>query len=426
MMTKKILIRFGDMMLKGKNIGFFIKKVRTHLIERLKPFDVSYELRHDRIFVGYNLKDEKALIEVISSISGIHSYSIVYMAEPNFESIILVGTHVLNEEAKEEMMRLKIETKRIDKSFPLTSIEVSRRVAGEILKHAQRKYIVDVKTPEEKLFIELREQAAYIYMKSYPGMGGFPYSTQGKGLLMMSGGIDSPIAGYLAMKQGIEVELIHFESTPLTPLESVQKVIDLSKKLAKFTPLGVIKLHVVPFTTMHKAILNHVFEPYSITVMRRMMYRIAERFTKKKKILCLINGESVGQVASQTLNSIAVVESVTSMPILRPLITYDKIDIIKLSQKIDTYDISIKPFNDCCSIYVPKNPVTKPMQVYADKYEQSFDYIGIIDETVKEIITMDIHENETIDITRYGFDVKSAYDTYLKEKSDKDDYIFKQ
>lgn len=426
MMTKKILIRFGDMMLKGKNIGFFIKKVRIHLIERLKPFQVSYELRHDRIFVSYDVKDEEEITRTIDRISGIHSYSIVYTAEPTIESIKEVGTHVLNEEALKEMMHVKIETKRIDKSFPLTSIEVTRLVASDILKHATRKYTVNVKHPEETLYIELRAQAAYIYMKSYPGLGGFPYGTQGKGLLMMSGGIDSPIAGYLAMKQGIEVELIHFESTPLTPLESVQKVIDLAKKLAKFTPFGVIKLHVVPFKMMHEAILSHVFEPYMITVLRRMMYRIAERFTKKKKILCLINGESVGQVASQTLNSIAVVESVTTMPILRPVITYDKIDIIKLSEKIGTYDISIKPYNDCCSIYLPKNPVTKPMNLYADKYEQSFDYMTIIEETMKDIITLEVHENENLDITRYGFDVKTAYETYLREKSDLDDYISKQ
>lgn len=395
-------------------------------MERLKPYQVSYELRHDRIFVSYDIKDESHIIETISRISGIHSYSIVYMAEPTLESIKEVGTHVLNEEALKEMMHLKIETKRIDKSFPMTSLEVTRHVASDILKNATRKYTVDVKHPEEILYIELRLQAAYIYMKSYPGLGGFPYGTQGKGLLMMSGGIDSPIAGYLAIKQGIELELIHFESTPLTPLESVQKVIDLAKKLTTFTPLGMIKLHVVPFKNMHEAILNDIFEPYMITVMRRMMYRIAEKFTRKKKILCLINGESIGQVASQTLQSMQVIESVTSMPILRPLITYDKIDIIKLSHKIDTYDISIKPYNDCCSIYLPKNPVTKPMNVYADKYEQAFDYQAIIDETMKQIITIDIHEDEHLDITRYGFDVKSAYETYLKEMSDQHDYISKQ
>jgi len=362
-MTKKILIRFGDMMLKGKNIGFFIKRVRAHLVNKLADLDLTYEFTHDRIFISFKESDEQTILKRLDQIQGLYSYSVVYVAEPHFDDIIDKAIQVLNLEIKTEMVRLKIETRRTDKAFPMTSLEITQAVASRILSGAEKKFIVDVRHPEEILNIDLRRDIAYIYLKSYKGMGGYPFGTAGKGLLMMSGGIDSPIAAYLSMKQGIEVELFHFESTPLTPLESVQKVIDLTKILSEFTQSGIIKLHLVPFTKLHEEILGKVFDPYIITVMRRMMYRLAERFARKKKLLCIINGESVGQVASQTLNSMQVVEAVTKIPILRPLITYDKQDIIDISKSIGTYETSIRPFNDCCSIYVPKSPVTKPMEI---------------------------------------------------------------
>lgn len=417
-MQKIILLRFGDMMLKGRNIGYFIKRVRTHLVEKLKSLNVSYQFTHDRIFIDYDVEDEQEIIKRLKEIQGIHSFSIAYVAKPDLDDIILKSIEALNQDLNKPGLSLKIETRRTDKTYPMTSLEITKHIAGKILSQAERKYSIDVKHPDVILEIDLRKDVAYIYSKSIKGLGGFPYGTQGKGLLMMSGGIDSPVACYLAMKQGIEVELIHFESTPLTPLESVQKVIDLSKKLSRFTPTGQIRLHLVPFTKLHEAILSKVFDPYIITVMRRMMYRIAEGFTKRKKILCLINGESVGQVASQTLNSIAVVEDVTKMPILRPVITYDKQDIVDLSKIIDTYDISIRPFNDCCSIYVPKSPVTKPMTLYAVKYEKELPYETLIQEALEQTITLDIRESQTIEIASYGFTVKEALDTYMKEKGE--------
>lgn len=417
-MTKKILIRFGDMMLKGKNIGFFIKTVRKHIMQKLNDLEVKYTFSHDRIFIGYELKDEDTIKDRLLHIPGLYSFSLVYVCEKTDEDIIQKAIHVLDTEVNQDNIRIKIDTKRTDKSFPGTSLEITKRLAGDILRQAKRPFIVDVRTPDETLTIDIRHEAAYVYLRSIKAMGGFPYGTGGKGLLMMSGGIDSPVAAYLAMKQGIEVELIHFESTPMTPLESVQKVIDLSKQLAKFTPSNTIKLHLVPFTKLHEMILGHIFDPYIITVMRRMMYRIAEGFTKRKKILCLINGESVGQVASQTLQSMAVVEAVTKMPILRPVVTYDKQEIIDISKSIDTYEISIRPFNDCCSIYVPKSPATKPMEIYALKYEKDIDYVPLMSEAIEKTITIDIHEKIDFDIARYGFSVKESYDQYMKERSE--------
>lgn len=417
-LKRKILIRFGDLMLKGKNINFFIKRVRAHVQHKLKDLEVSFKFEHDRIYVDYLLEDEKEVVKRLKQIPGIFSFSIVYLASHDIDDIVRVSIDLLNQEIDKPYKTFKVETKRTDKSFPLTSLEISRKIAPMILTQVDKKLIVDVRQPEEVLNVELRKDQTYIYVSSIKGMGGFPYGTGGKGLMMMSGGIDSPVASYLAMKQGIELELIHFESTPLTPLESTQKVIDLAKMLTNFTQDGHIKLHIIPFGDIHQEILKNVFDPYIITVMRRMMYRIAEKYARKNKILALLNGESVGQVASQTLNSMGVVEAVTKMPILRPLITYDKQEIVDISKTIETYDISIKPFNDCCSIYVPRNPVTKPMEVYAKKYENTFDYESLIEEAISGVMTLDINQHTEIDLTLHGFSVKEAYQNYMKTKGD--------
>lgn len=247
-------------------------------------------------------------------------------------------------------------------------------------------------------------------------MGGFPATIAGKGLLMMSGGIDSPVAAYLGIKQGVEIELIHFESSPLTPLESINKVTDLAAKLAVFLPNEKIKLHVVPFMPLHEAMLNHVKDSYVITIMRRMMYRIAERFANENNIDILLNGESVGQVASQTLASMKVVENVTNIPIVRPVATYDKIDIINIAQYIDCYDISIRPFSDCCSIYVPKNPVISPTIKRCLEEEARFDFETIITETMENIKTVVISKDDKIDFSMYGFTFLESYENMRNEK----------
>merc|ERR1711879_751650 len=199
-----------------------------------------------------------------------------------------------------------------------------------------------------------RLDGAYIYAHKIKGMGGYPVGVGGKGLVLLSGGIDSPVASYLAMKQGIEVELFHFESA--------QKVIDLAKKVSVFAPRNRIKLHLVPFEPIHQKLLSHVDESYMITIMRRMMYRIAEKYAQNNGIMAIINGDSVGQVASQTLESMTVINNVVRIPILRPLLIFDKLDIIEISRKIDCYDISVQPFEDCCSVYVPKAPATRPKE----------------------------------------------------------------
>lgn len=403
------------MMLKGRNIGFFIKRVRLHLVNRLNDLNVSYEFTHDRIFIDFQIEDEAVIISRLHQIPGLYSFNVAYVAQPNLDDIIAIGSQVLDLEIHQDLVHFKIETRRHDKAFPMTSQEITQKIASPLLNGAKRKFIVDVKNPDETLYIDLRHDIAYIYLKKIKGMGGYPYGTGGKGLVMMSGGFDSPVAAYLSIKQGIEVELFHFESTPMTPLESVQKVIDLAKVLSEFTNNQKIILHLVPFTKIHEAILTTVFDPYIITIMRRMMYRLGERFAKRHKLLCLINGESVGQVASQTLQSMQVVEGVTRIPILRPLITYDKNDIIDISKNIQTYEISIQPFNDCCSIYVPKAPVTKPMEVYASKYEQTIDFEPLLLDALKDTVTLEISQDFHINLADHGFTVQEAMNNIGKD-----------
>lgn len=423
MMAKRILIRFGDMMLKGQNIGFFIKRIRAHISKKLIDLDVSYLLRHDRIMIDYHEHDEQTIVNRLLHIQGIHDFSIASTCEPQIEAIIQTAITVLDHELESDHKTLKIETRRTNKAFPMTSLEITKTIAKPILDGTKWDIMVDVNHPEHILHIDVRLEAAYIYLKRYSGMGGYPYGTGGKALLMMSGGIDSPVSGFLSMKQGLDIELIHFESTPLTPLESVQKVIDLTKTLAQYSIDDTLTLHLVPFQTIHENILAHVFEPYMITVMRRMMYRISEKVAIKKSMHAIISGDSVGQVASQTLPSLRVVEAVTKLPILRPLITYDKLEIIRWAKKIETYDISIRPFNDCCSIYIPKQPVTKPMEVYASKYESAIDYEPLIDQAIKQMMTLRIHKDDQIDVLAHGYVTKDAIEHYLKEKSEKIDHL---
>jgi thiamine biosynthesis protein ThiI len=423
MMAKRILIRFGDMMLKGQNIGFFIKRIRMHIKHKLSDLDVSFLLRHDRIMIDYHESDEQAIIDRLKDIQGIHDFSVAYLCEPHLDDITKTAIMVLDQEIQKDGTTLKIETRRTNKAFPMTSIAITQTVAKPIIEGIKWHVKVDVNHPDETLHIDLRLEAAYIYLKSIKGMGGYPYGTGGKALLMMSGGLDSPVCAYLAMKQGLDVELIHFESSPLTPLESVQKVIDLSIKLARYTFDDMITLHVVPFKHIHEQILSSIFEPYMITIMRRMMYRISERWAIKKSMHALISGDSVGQVASQTLPSLRVVESVTKLPVLRPVITYDKLEIIQLAKQIETYDISIRPFQDCCSLYLPKQPVTKPMNIYCEKYESAIDFEPMLTQAIQSIMTLRLHKDDRITLASYGLDALEALTTYRLEKSESIDHL---
>lgn len=406
-MYERILVRYGDLTLKGKNKRVFLDRVNSLIREKVNNPNVVYEKKHDRLYILLNGEDHNEIIKGLDKVSGLSSYSLVTKTDRDIESIKKKALEVINSEIDNHVITFKVETKRSDKNYPIISPDITKIVAGHILKNTSM-LVVDVHTPELVLHVEVRLEAAFIYCKKIKGMGGFPVGVAGKGLLMLSGGIDSPVAGYLAMKQGIEIEGLHFESTPLTSIESAQKVIDLTRKLAVYAPHSRIRLHMVPFMELHTALLDYIPEAYNITIMRRMMYRIAEKIALKNNDIILLNGESVGQVASQTLKSMSVINEVVNMPVVRPLSTYDKIDIIKLSKKIDCYNISIRPFEDCCTVYVPKRPTTAPKLDRCIYYESKYDFDALVDKTVENTKVIMISAKDDLDITMLGLVVSEV------------------
>ncbi len=406
MLYNQILVRFGDLTLKGKNQKVFLNALYKLMALKMEGLKVKIDYQHDRIFIHLENENVDNVIERLNLVSGISSYSFVVQCSDDLEKIKQTALELM-QEVVTKPTTFKANTKRANKNYPLQSMEITRQVSGYVLsKHPYLK--VDVHKPEVSLNIELRRDACYLYNTEYKALGGYPVGVAGKGLLMLSGGIDSPVAGFLAMKQGVEIECIHFESTPLTSIESAQKVVDLVKKMAKYAPHNKINLHMVPFKEIHMQLLDHIPESYNITIMRRMMYRIATSLAIKKGCLCLINGESVGQVASQTLGSMQTINAVTNYPILRPLCTYDKQDIIKISKQIDCYDLSIKPFEDCCTVYVPKAPATSPKIDKAISFEKSFDYETMIEEAVANTNSITIDKDSDLDLTMLGLEVREV------------------
>lgn len=412
MMYNQILVRFGDLTLKGRNQKEFLRRLYELMKTKMNGLNIQIENTHDRIYIYLLEEDVNKVIERLNLVSGISSYSLVVKCSDDLNEIKKTALELMKELAVKDTT-FKVETKRANKNYPMNSMEITRHVSGYVLaNHSLLK--VDVHHPELTLRLEVRGNSCYLYNKEYKAMGGYPVGVAGKGLLMLSGGIDSPVAGYLAMKQGVEIECIHFESTPLTSIESAQKVVDLVKKLAKYAPHNKINLHMVPFKELHMALLDHIPESYNITIMRRMMYRIASKLAVKKRCLCIINGESVGQVASQTLQSMDTINSVTNMTILRPLCTYDKQEIVNISKKIDCYELSIKPFEDCCTVYVPKAPATAPKKDKAAHFEQAFDFEPMVDEAVENTNSITIAQDSDLDLCLLGLEVREVLEQIKK------------
>lgn len=410
----QVLIRFGDLMLKGKNRHTFISLTTNLIKQNIKDLNLPMLKTHDRIYLKLQDISQEVIKERLLRVSGLNSFSFVKVTNHDINNIVDICVELINEEIKEEVT-FKIETKRAYKQYPLTSLEFTKEVAPLILKRIKPKLTIDVKNPQETLYIEIREEATYIYLKKIKGIGGFPVGVGGKASLLLSGGIDSPVSAYLAMKQGLYLEGIHFESTPMTSIESAQKVIDISKKLALYTPKHEFLVLMVPFMKIHKEILTNIPDPYTITIMRRAMFKIAEKISNERGALAVVTGESVGQVASQTLESINAITDVVRIPILRPLLTYDKQDIIDISRNIGTYNISIRPFEDCCSIYVPVAPTTKPSIKRCRQYEGYIkDFDLLIEEAVKETKIWVIKPDSDIDLSLLGFEMKEAWESINK------------
>ena len=382
-----IMVRFGELSTKGKNKKDFIRILYLNIKHALKDFEnLTFESRYDHIYIHLNDTDYEPVISRLQDISGIQGLSLVYKEENDVDKISASSLELIK---KEEGKTFKVKVKRSDKRFPLNSEQITRIVAPVILKNTDLK--VDVHNPDILLNIELRDEGTYIYVKTFPGAGGYPLGVAGKSMHMLSGGIDSPVAAYLLMKRGVTIECIHFASPPYTQEAVIYKLEDLLTKLNRYQAR--IRLHIVPFTKIQEAIYDHAPESYCITLMRRMMYRLADRLARRRNCPVISTGESVGQVASQTLQSMAAINEVTSIPVIRPCATLDKLEIISLSKKIDTYDISIRPYEDCCTIFTPKAPKTAPKLEDCKLYEEKFDYQTLINEALNNI-EVKIIENE--------------------------------
>ncbi len=375
-MQKVILIKYGELTTKKGNRNFFVKTLTKNIENKLAGLDTIIEKDLSRMYIHYKIEDEQTIIDKIHKIFGIHTYHIAYVTNSDMESI---KNELIKTVKLENFRTFKVEVKRSDKTFPKTSMELSPIFGGIVLKNKDN-IKVDVNNPDTIIHVEIRKDHTFIYYNSYNGLGGYPSGIQGKGLLMLSGGIDSPVAGFLAMKRGIKIEAVYFEAIPHTSLEAREKVITLVNKLKVYT--NDIKLHIVPFTKIQEEIYKNVSPNYVITIMRRMMYRIMESLCKKNKAKVIVNGESIGQVASQTLNSMYVINNVTNIPVIRPVACLDKLEIIEIAKKIDTYETSILPYEDCCTVFVPKHPIINPTLEETLKEEEKFAY----DELLKEAI----------------------------------------
>ena len=387
-MNRVIMIKYGELTTKKGNRKFFINTLYSNIKNKLKGLNVHIHKDISRMYIEFSDSELDEVLGRINNIFGIHEYVVAYKVDTDLEGI---KENVLNVMKNIKFSTFKVETKRSDKSFPVPSLDFSRQLGGLILKNIDG-VKVDVHNPEILLNVEIREYFTYIYTDYHVGLGGYPNGTLGNGILMLSGGIDSPVAGYLTLKRGVKLDCIYFEAIPHTSIEARNKVISLAKKLAKYT--SEIKLHVVPFTEIQEAIYREAEEDYCITIMRRMMYRITEEVAKRNKCMVITNGESIGQVASQTLTSMSVINEVTNMPVIRPVACLDKLEIIDIAKKIDTYDISILPFEDCCTVFVPKHPVINPKLNLCYEYENRFDYKTMIDEAVNNINTIIITDEK--------------------------------
>ena len=390
-MEKLLLIKYGELTTKKGNRKFFIKTLCKNIEKILSDIDFKMEqtLSCMYIYIDSSVLDET--LNKLLKVFGIHSIAVCEKVNNNIEDI---GNKTVDILKNKQFETFKIETKRSDKNFSINSLEVSSKIGGYVLKNIN--CLVDVHNPDITVNIEIRKEGTYIYVDLIPGLGGYPVGIQGKGLLMLSGGIDSPVAGYLSLKRGVDLECLYFESPPHTSIEAKNKVLKLANIINEYS--GNIKVHVVPFTEIQEAIYKNSVDSYIITIMRRMMYRIADRYSKKIKCKIILNGESIGQVASQTLTSMVVINNVTNMPVIRPVACMDKLEIIEISKKIDTYETSILPFEDCCTIFLPKHPVINPELKKCLEIESTFDYEKLIDEAINniEVIKLNSKKNDLL------------------------------
>lgn len=385
-----IVIRFGELSLKGKNRRHFESQLRETVRKKMSVFPNAKVLKaYDRILIEINGEDHEQMIAKLQEVFGIHALSLAIRIESEINAIKEAALAAFLETG-DTPKTFKVAARRSDKSFPIGTMELNHQVGGYILSNTEN-VTVDVHNPEVEVKVEVKDNGTFISCKTYPGAGGLPIGVGGKAMLMLSGGIDSPVAGYLTMKRGVRLEAVHFHSPPFTSERARQKAEDLMQELTRFG--GKLKLHIVHFTKIQQIIKDKVPASYSMTIMRRMMLRITERLAEERNAMAIANGENLGQVASQTMYSMHTINEVTNLPIIRPVVTMDKLEIIDISQKIGTYDISIRPYEDCCTIFVPAAPKTKPKREKAQRFEQAIENMDeLIEEAIATIETVSFDE----------------------------------
>ena len=380
-----ILIRFGEIFLKGHNKKYFEDLLINNIKSALKPLKYTFLRSQGRYYIEDAADISSEIVSRLTRVFGIHSVSPAVKVKTDEEELFKAAVAMSPMSGK-----FRVTVKRADKRLPFTSAEMAGKIGGALLKASGGKLKVDLYDFDFELNVDIRDNGfSYLFYDKIPGAGGLPVGCSGNGMLLLSGGIDSPVAGYLIAKRGVRINAVHFHSFPYTSELALQKVKDLAAKLARYT--GGVKLFVVPFTDIQYAIHEKCPESFMITIMRRFMMRIAERLARREECGAIITGESLGQVASQTMQSMMVTNSVVSLPVYRPLIGFDKEEIIDISKKIDAFDISIRPYEDCCTVFLPKNPVIRPRIAEAVEYEKNLDVDALIDaaveNTVEEFIT---------------------------------------
>ena len=385
-----ILVRYGELTLKGTNRRRFTNVLKENVIQSLRSLEgTRVKCERDRMFISlFEDANVNEVMNRLTKIFGIKSISPVFKTTQNLEDIKQLCVSLAKDFAHGDTF--KIDVKRVDKSFSLDTYQLQRELGGVILKSVDH-LKVDVKRPTHNIKVEVRKEGVYIYTKVIDGAGGLPTGTGGKTLLQLSGGIDSPVAGMEMMKRGVKIEAIHFHSPPFTSEKAKDKVIELTRILSE--RVGPIKLHIVPFTALQKQINKSVHPRYTMTSTRRMMLRVTDIILERIGANAIVNGENLGQVASQTLKSMYAINDVTSTPILRPLISLDKEDIIKKAKEIGTFEVSIQPYEDCCTIFTPKNPVTEPDFDKVVKYESVFNFDDLVQEAADNVETIEINKD---------------------------------
>ena len=384
------IVRCGEVALKGMNRPYFERVLLERVKKALECYDdTEANWKDGLMFVRVpSGADEDEVISKCVRVFGVASVSPAVQAPKEMNDIGRIASEFMKEIiAEEEIKTFKVKAKRADKTFPIESPEIARQVGGMVLKEC-KVLSVDVHRPDLELCVDVRREAAYIYRDKVKGFGGLPLGTNGKGLILMSGGIDSPVAAFMMAKRGMSIEAVHFHSYPYTSQRAQEKVEELVKVLAGY--MGRVRMHVINLLPIQEQIVKNCPEDETTLLVRRFMMRIAEKIAEKNECMMLITGEDLGQVASQTAEALVVTDNVVNMPVMRPLIAMDKVDIMDKAREIGTYDISIQPYEDCCTVFLPKHPVTKPKLPRIEKSESKLDVEALVTAAVEseEIVTI--------------------------------------